>query len=408
MSIGGAKEPHQDLLAPEAMSPMTAAMLSGSESDALLEEGAVRARRLSAEGCSAEVREAVAADPALRSKVEAVGLAGQLLPKPVAGQRTPDAAERAEEGRRSAARLAEPGPRAEAERSGLSAPPTDVEWKRGAAELLQRAARPGVKLPENLSPDDTAAVAEEDFELPSTCSVCHKPKSRSLGLVLSTGTHLRCKPAHVRAQAKKEAEELREEKDDLKKDLSEVEAEVEERDAQIEAVIAHPEVGPVAAAIIESTPTPAARAARDEEQLALAKVVPRCGWGGASDGSVLHVLTPREPGEEIHLFPLQDFGAYPFGKDRPATIQALCGKRTSAETRDLEPTVAVLPQPTPDSDANSDSSTSRKAVFCGVCAQKFTTGTLLFPAWVRPSQWGMSASPAPVFPTSAKGRRVRR
>jgi hypothetical protein len=306
--------------------------------------------------------------------------------------------------------LAEPGPRAEAERSGLSAPPTDVEWKRGAAELLQRAARPGVKLPEGLSPDDTAAVAEEDFELPSTCSVCHKPKSRSLGLVLSTGTHLRCKPAHVRAQVKEEVEELRGEKDDLKKDLSEKESEVKERDAQIEAVTAHPEVGPVAAAIIESTPTPADRAARDEEQIALAKVVPRCGWGGASDGSVLHVMTPREPGEEIHLFPLQEFGKYPFGKDRPATIQALCGKRTCAETRDLEPTVAVLPQPTstPDSDANSDSSTSRKAVFCGVCAQKFTTGTLLFPAWVRPSQWGMSASPTPVLPPATKGRRVRR
>jgi hypothetical protein len=377
-------------------------------------------------GCSEEVRQAIAADPALKAKVEATGLAAQLLPrpsdrdamfakmtalaghgpnrsvteggpilpgavadriaqdaqedrereerhhsknrsKPVAGQRTPDAAEEARRKAESAERMKVPGPRAEADRRGLSAPPRPLSV-RDLSDALQ-------------VPDETASAEPDDFEPPEHCSVCGKPKSKRLGLVLSTGTHLGCKAAQVRAQVREEVAELKAEKDGLKEDLAEKEAEVAELEEGIEAVTEHPEIGDLARHLIDDLPSSESALRRRDEQAALLKEPPpRHHFGGAPDGGVLDVSPAREPGERIHLFGLQEFGKYPFGKDRPERIQALCGAETEAKTRDLEPTVAKLGGvPEDPGDRN-----------CQACVRNWTPEKLVFPAYVKPTQWVQS------------------
>ena len=341
-------------------------------------------------GCSEEVRQAIAADPALKAKVEATGLAAQLLPKPVAGQRTPDAAEEARRKAESEARMKVPGPQAEADRRGLSDP-----------RLITRVATLG---------DETASAEPDDFEPPEHCSVCGKPKSKRLGLVLSTGTHLRCKAAQVRAQAKEEVEELETDKAGLKEDLAEMkedlaekEAEVKHADAQIEAVTEHPEIGPSAQAVVDSVPSPESALRRRDEQAALLKEPPpRHHFGGAPDGGVLDVSPAREPGELIHLFGLQDRGAYPFGKDRPETIVALCGQKTAAKTSDLEPTVARLDTP----------ENVPKNANCLLCVRNWSPERRVFPAWIKPSQWQDLKSATPqaepyISPVTRTGSRAR-
>lgn len=397
---------------------------------------------------SEEVRQAVASDPALKAKVEATGLAAQLLPrpsdrdamftkttalaghgpnrsvteggpilpgavadriaqdvqedrereerhhsknrsKPVAGQRTPDAAEEARRKAESEARMKVPGPRAEADRRGLSAPPRPLSV-RDLSDALQ-------------VPDETASAEPDDFDPPEHCSVCGKPKSKRLGLVLSTGTHLRCKPAQIRAQAKEAEEELKAEKDGLAEDLAEKEAEVKHADAQIEAVTEHPEIGPSAQAVVDSVPSPESRFRRSDEQAALLKEPPpRHHFGGAPDGSVLNVSPAREPGELIHFFGLQDRGAYPFGKDRPETIVALCGQKTAAKTYDLEPTVARLDTP----------ENVPKNANCLLCVKNWSPENRVFPAYVKPSQWQDLKSATPqaepyVSPVTRTGSRAR-
>jgi uncharacterized Zn finger protein (UPF0148 family) len=285
---------------------------------------------------------------------------------PVAGQRTPDAAAEARVKAESAARMRVPGPRAEADKRGLSAPPRLLSFPtiRDLSDALQ-------------VPDETATAEPEDFELPEHCSVCGKPKSKRLGLVLSTGTHLRCKAAHVRAQAEEAEAELKAEKEGLAEDLAEKEAEVKHADAELEAVTEHPEIGPSAQAVVESVPSPEMALRRRDEQAALLKEPPpRHHFGGAPDGGVLDVSPPREPGELIHLFGLQDRGAYPFGKDRPPVISALCGLKTAAKTSDLEPTVARLDEP----------ENVPERACCRDCVRNWSPETRVFPAYVKPSQ----------------------
>lgn len=318
--------------------------------------------------------------------------------KPVAGQRVPDAAEEARVRAESAARMGEPGPRAEADRKGLSDYPRPFEavaecarvageaWNSASAKMVT--AFEGVKFPtiRDLSdalqvPDETASAGPDDFEPPELCSVCGKPKSKRLGLVLSTGTHLRCKAAQVRAQVRAQAEEaeaeLKAEKDGLAEDLAEKEAEVAELEEGIDAVIHHPEIGDLASRLIDDLPSPESALRRRDEQAAFLKEPPpRHHFGGAPDGGVLDVSPPREPGELIHFFGLQDRGAYPFGKDRPETITALCGQKTAAKTSDLEPTVARLDTP----------ENVPKNANCLLCVRNWSPENRVFPAYVKPSQ----------------------
>ena len=117
---------------------------------------------------------------------------------------------------------------------------------------------------------------------------------------------------------------------------------------------------------------------------------------------MLNVSPAREPGELIHFFGLQEFGAYPFGKDRPETIVALCGQKTAAKTYDLEPTVARLDTP----------ENVPKNANCLLCVENWSPENRVFPAYVKPSQWQDLKSATPqaepyVSPVTRSGSRAR-
>lgn len=253
--------------------------------------------------------------------------------------------------------------------------------------------------------DETASAEPDDFELPERCSVCGRGRSKRLGLVLSSGTHLRCKPSQVSAAARETEAELKTEKAGLEEELADAQAELEACEEKIEAVAEHPDLGESARRVMDSITAPASRSSRSAAQASLLEEPPKRGYGVGPGGAIRVVDPAREPGEQIHLFPEQH-GFNPFGEKRPKAIRALCDRVTEAATRELEPTVAVL--------GAAGNVPGRRV--CAACEKYWTPESRVFPAYVKPSQWKMetapdkvpSASATPAVPVGKLGARRKR
>lgn len=245
----------------------------------------------------------------------------------------------------------------------------------------------------------------DDFELPEHCSVCGRGRSKRLGLVLSSGTHRRCKPSQVSAAARETEAELKTEKAGLEEELADAQAELEACEEKIEAVAEHPDLGESARRVMDSITAPASRSSRSAAQASLLEEPPKRGYGVGPGGAIRVVDPAREPGEQIHLFPEQH-GFNPFGEKRPKAIRALCDRVTEAATRELEPTVAVL---------GAAGNVPERRV-CAACERYWTPESRVFPAYVKPSQWKMetapdkvpSASATPAVPVGKLGARRKR